>query len=108
MNPLRRWWPDLLIVVGIAWLSFACSAFAGDGSVEGQLDQGGGDVAGDFSFGYTERERLDVAVAAAVTAIGVLGKVNQGRAERSLATEAGKEAGSGSSVGSDGSEGPVQ
>jgi hypothetical protein len=79
MNPLRRWWPDLLIVVGIAWLSFACAAFAGDGSVEGQLDQGGGDVAGDFSFGYTERERLNVAVAAAVTTIGVLGKVNRRR-----------------------------
>ena len=81
MNALRRWWPDLLIVVGIAWLSFACSAFAGDGNVEGQLDQGGGDVAGDISIGYTERERLDVAVAAALTAIGVLGKINQRRVD---------------------------
>jgi len=88
MNALRRWWPDLLIIVGIAWLSFACSAFAGDGSVEGQLDQGGGDVAGDISIGYTERERLDVAVAAALTAIGVLGKINQRRVEPLPAAQA--------------------
>ena len=81
MNVLRRWWPDLLIVVGITWLSFAVSAFAGDGSVEGQLDRDGGDVAGDISIGYTERERLSVAVASALTAIGVLGKINQRRVE---------------------------
>lgn len=76
MNALRRLWPDLLIVIGVTWLSFACSAYAGDGSVEGQLDQGGGDVAGDVSFGYTERERLNLAVATAVTTVGVLAKIN--------------------------------
>ena len=81
MNVLRRWWPDLLIVVGITWLSFAVSAFAGDGSVEGQLDRDGGDVAGDISIGYTEPERLSVAAASALTAIGVLGKINQRRVE---------------------------
>lgn len=81
MSAFRRWWPDLLIVVGVAWLSFACSAFAGDGSVEGQLDQGGGDVGGDFSIGYTERERVNVAVASALTAVGILGKMNQRRAD---------------------------
>src|SRR5262245_49951487 len=81
MKTLRRWWPDLLIVVGITWLSFACAAFAGDGSVEGQLDRDGGDVAGDISIGYTERERLSVAAAAALTAIGVLGKINQRRVD---------------------------
>ena len=32
MNALRRWWPDVLIVVGVTWLAFACSAYAGDGS----------------------------------------------------------------------------
>jgi hypothetical protein len=83
MNALRRWWPDLLIVVGITWLSFAVSAFAGDGSVEGQLDRDGGDVAGDISIGYTERERLGVAAASALTAIGVLGKINQRRVDPS-------------------------
>ncbi len=51
MNALRRWWPDLLIVIGVTWLAFACSAYAGDGSIEGELDQGGGDVAGDISIG---------------------------------------------------------
>ena len=81
MNALRRWWPDLLTVIGITWLSFACSAFAGDGSVEGQLDREGGDVAGDISIGYTERERLSVAAASALTAIGVLGKINQRRVD---------------------------
>jgi hypothetical protein len=81
MNALRRWWPDLFIVVGITWLSFACSALAGDGSVEGQLDRDGGDVAGDISIGYTERERLSLAAASALTAIGVLGKINQRRVD---------------------------
>jgi hypothetical protein len=75
----RRWWPDLLIVIGIAWLAFAGSGYGGDGSVEGQLDQGGGDVAGDFSIGYTGRDRLSIAAASALTAIGVLGKINQAR-----------------------------
>ena len=53
MNALRRWWPDLLIIVGVTWLAFACSAYAGDGNIEGEVDQGGGDVAGDISIGYT-------------------------------------------------------
>jgi len=77
MNALRRWWPDLLIVIGVTWLSFACSAYAGDGSIEGELNQGGGDVAGDISIGYTQRERVAIAAATALTAIGVLGKINQ-------------------------------
>ena len=77
MNAWRRLWPDILIVIGVTWLSFACSAYAGDGGVEGELDQGGGDVAGDVSIGYTERERLNVAVATAVTTVGVLAKINQ-------------------------------
>ena len=81
MNWLRRRWPDLVIVVGITWLSFACSAFAGDGSVEGQIDRDGGDVGGDFSIGYTPSERLSVAAASALTAIGLLGKINQRRPE---------------------------
>jgi hypothetical protein len=76
MNALRRWWPDVLIVVGVTWLAFACSAYAGDGSVEGELDQGGGDVSGDISIGYTQRERVMLALA---SSIGVLGKINQRR-----------------------------
>jgi len=79
MNALRRWWPDLVIVVGIAWLAFALSAFAGDGNVEGELDRDGGDVAGDLSIGYTQRERVTIAAAGALTAVGVLGKINQRR-----------------------------
>jgi hypothetical protein len=79
MNTLRRWWPDLLIIVGVTWLAFACSAYAGDGNVEGELDQGGGDVAGDISFGYTQNERLAIAAATALTTVGVLGKINQHR-----------------------------
>lgn len=81
MKWLRRRWPDLLIVVGVTWLSFACSAFAGDGSVEGQIDRDGGDVAGDFSIGYTPGERFSVAAASALTAIGLLGKINQRHVE---------------------------
>ena len=77
MNAVRRWWPDVLIVVGVTWLAFACSAYAGDGSVQGALDQGGGDVAGDISIGYTERERVSIAAATALTAVGLLGKVNR-------------------------------
>jgi hypothetical protein len=77
MNVLRRWWPDVLIVVGVTWLAFACSAYAGDGSVEGELDQGGGDLSGDISIGYTERERVMLALASSLTTIGVLGKINQ-------------------------------
>jgi hypothetical protein len=79
VNALRRWWPDVLIVVGVTWLAFACSAYAGDGSVQGELDQGGGDVAGDISIGYTERERVVLALASSLTTIGVLGKINQRR-----------------------------
>ena len=81
MNALRRWWPDVLIVVGVTWLAFACSAYAGDGSVEGQLDQGGGDVAGDISIGYTQGERVMIALATSLTSIGVLGKINQRRVD---------------------------
>ena len=81
MKWLRRRWADLVIVVGITWLSFACSAFAGDGNVEGQIDRDGGDVAGDFSIGYTPTERLSVAAASALTALGLLGKINQRRTE---------------------------
>ena len=77
MNALRRWWPDVLIVVGITWLTFACSAYAGDGSVQGALDQGGGDVAGDISIGYTQSERVMLTLASSLTTIGVLGKINQ-------------------------------
>ena len=79
VSALRRWWPDVLIVVGVTWLAFACSAYAGDGSIEGELDQGGGDVAGDISIGYTQRERVMLALATSLTSIGVLGKVNQRR-----------------------------
>jgi hypothetical protein len=81
MKWLPRRWPDLLIVVGVTWLSFACSAFAGDGNVEGQIDRDGGDVAWDFSIGYTPGERLSVAAASALTAMGLLGKINQRRAD---------------------------
>jgi hypothetical protein len=83
MNVLRRWWPDLLIVVGVSWLAFACSAYAGDGNVEGELDQGGGDVSGDISFGYTPSERIAVAASTALTAVGALGKINQRRSSPS-------------------------
>jgi hypothetical protein len=79
MKALRRWWPDVLVVVGITWLSFACAAYAGDGSVDGQLDDGGGEVSGDFSVGYTQGDRVSIAVASALTTIGVLGKINQRR-----------------------------
>ena len=79
MNALRRWWPDVVVVIGIAWLSFACSAYGGDGDVEGQLDQDGGDLSGDFSVGYTGAERLSIAAASAFTTVGVLAKINQQR-----------------------------
>ena len=79
MNALRRWWPDVVLVIGIAWLSFACSAYAGDGALDGQLDDDGGDVSGDFSVGYTPIERANIAAAAALTSIGALGKINQRR-----------------------------
>jgi hypothetical protein len=84
MSVLRRWWPDVLIVIGVTWLAFACSAYAGDGSIEGELDQGGGDVAGDISIGYTQRERVMLALATSLTTIGVLGKINQRRIDPPL------------------------
>jgi hypothetical protein len=74
---LRRWWPDVLIVVGVAWLSYACSAFAGDGAVDGQLDDGGGELSGDFTVSYTPPERLNIAAASICTMIGVLAKINR-------------------------------
>ena len=86
MNWLRRRWPDLVIIVGITWLSFACSAFAGDGNIEGQIDRDGGEVAGDFSIGYTPTERFSVAASSALTALGLLGKINQRRSETSPPT----------------------
>jgi hypothetical protein len=85
MIQIRRFWPDVLIVAGIAWLSFACSAYAGDGSLEGAIDRDGGDVAGDVSFGYTDGERLSIAAASALTTIGVLGKINQRRSDTARA-----------------------
>jgi hypothetical protein len=81
MRAFRRWWPDIVVVIGIAWLSFACSAYAGDGAVDGELDEDGGDVSGDFSVGYTPTERVSIAAASALTAIGVLGKINQRRGD---------------------------
>lgn len=77
MNALRRWWPDVLIVVGVAWLSFACSAYGGDGDIDGQLDQGGGDVSGDILIGYTNADRVSIAGAATLVTIGVLAKINR-------------------------------
>jgi len=77
MNVIRRWWPDVLVVVGVAWLSFACSAYAGDGGVDGTLDEGGGEVSGDFSLGYTDVERINIVAATVVTTVGVLAKINR-------------------------------
>ena len=74
---VRRWWPDVLIVIGVVWLSYACSAFAGDGAVDGQLDEGGGDLSGDFTVSYTPAERINIAAASLVTTIGVLAKINR-------------------------------
>jgi hypothetical protein len=77
MNALRRWWPDVLVVVGVAWLSFACSAYGGDGDFDGQLDEGGGDVSGDILIGYTDIDRVSIAGAATLITIGVLAKINR-------------------------------
>jgi hypothetical protein len=44
-------------------------------------------VAGDFSIGYTPTERLSVAAASALTALGLLGKFNQRRSEPPPARE---------------------
>ena len=74
---LRRWWPDVLIVIGVGWLSYACSAFAGDGGVDGQLSEGGGDLSGDFTISYTPPERLNIAAASLFATIGVLAKINR-------------------------------
>ena len=79
MNRLRRWWPDVLVIVGVAWLSFACSAYGGDGDIDGQLDEGGGDVSGDFAIGYNDFDRMNIAAASTVTTIGVLAKINSRR-----------------------------
>jgi hypothetical protein len=81
VNLVRKWWPDVLVVAGVAWLSFACSAYAGDGGVNGQLDSGGGEVSGDISIGYTSGERLNIAAASALTTIGVLAKINRRRTD---------------------------
>ena len=80
---VRRWWPDVLIVIGVAWLSYACSAFAGDGGVDGQLDDGGGDLSGDFTISYTPPERINIAAASIVMTIGVLAKINQRQSQPS-------------------------
>jgi hypothetical protein len=77
MNALRRWWPDVLVIVGVAWLSFACSSYGGDGDVDGQLDEGGGDVSGDFTIGYTDSDRVGIAGAATLITIGALAKINR-------------------------------
>jgi len=67
----------VLIVIGVAWLSYACSAFAGDGALDGQLDEGGGDLSGDFTVSYTPPERLNIAAASFFATIGVLAKINR-------------------------------
>ena len=77
MNALRRWWPDLIVVVGVAWLSFACSAYGGDGDVDGQLDEGGGEVSGDILIGYSDGDRVSIAGAATLITIGALAKINR-------------------------------
>ena len=77
MNAFRQWWPDVLVVVGVAWLSFACSAYGGDGDIDGQLDEGGGDVSGDIVIGYTVTDRASIAAAATLITIGVLAKINR-------------------------------
>lgn len=77
MNAFRRWWPDVLVVVGVAWLSFACSAYGGDGDIDGQLDDGGGDVSGDILIGYTDADRVSIAGAATLITVGVLAKINR-------------------------------
>src|SRR5215510_6337588 len=77
MNALRRWWPDVLVVVGVAWLSFACSAYGGDGDIDGQLDEGGGDVSGDILIGYSDADRVSIAGAATLITVGALAKINR-------------------------------
>ena len=77
MNAFRQWWPDVLVVVGVAWLSFACSAYGGDGDIDGQLDEGGGDVSGDIVIGYTVTDRVSIAAAATLITVGVLAKINR-------------------------------
>lgn len=79
MNLVRKWWPDVLVVAGVVWLSFACSAYAGDGGLDGEIDSGGGEVSGDISIGYTPGERVNIAAASALTTIGVLAKINRRR-----------------------------
>jgi hypothetical protein len=77
MNALRRWWPDVLVIAGVAWLSFACSGYGGDGDFDGQLDGGGGEVSGDILIGYTNTDRVSIAGAATLITIGVLAKINR-------------------------------
>lgn len=83
MKLWRRWWPDIIVLIGIAWLSYACSAYTGDGTLDGQIDPNdGGEVSGDFTIAYTDIERVNIVGAATLTAIGVLAKINRRDAGR--------------------------
>jgi hypothetical protein len=77
VNLLRKSWPDVLVVVGVIWLSWSCSAYSGYGSVDGHVDDGNGEVSGDFSISYSDEERLQIVLGAASIAVGALAKFNR-------------------------------
>lgn len=53
-----RWWPDALIVVGIAVLAYALSGYVADAA-------------------FTEAERQQITIGAALAASGIVARVRQ-------------------------------
>lgn len=76
MNGIRLSIADIIVVLGVVWLSHACSTF-GSGDVTGFIDPESGDVSGDFVVGYESGQRFQIVLAAAMIAVGALMKLSR-------------------------------
>ena len=76
VNGIRLSISDIVVVLGVVWLSHACSTFGG-GDFSGLIDADSGEMSGDFFAGYGNGERIQIILAATMIAVGALMKLSR-------------------------------
>ena len=66
MSEWARWWPQVLIVLGVMMLSYGCSGLSGVGGRDGGTN-----------FGYSVSERRQIAIGSAFATIGGLALIRR-------------------------------